>query len=149
MRVRDLRVRLEELAKGAEDTKAIKALVTALALHDDMELDSLLRRLSRRTKPAAPKPIAADIVDEAVEKLRAVFRNESAFEAELNRVAKDRLATRSVLEQVFYKLFDRTRGVPKKATRVELLRLIENERTIIVRDERMGDVLGRRIVPAE
>lgn len=157
LQVRDFRLRLEEALKRSPDLvdAEIHALVKILADLDDMDFGALLRLLRPNPKRAGHAAVsnsskrAAVDPNEIVARLRAKLLDDDAFAAELDLLHEDRGVTKQVLTQVFMTLFDRTRGIPKRATRDELLRLISDERNILVRNEKMGQVLGRRIVPAE
>lgn len=113
-----------------------------------MSIEAFFKRLMGQPKKT---PVTATAFDEmaALAKLRKALNDDDAFHNEMVALAKQRGATKPALTRVFYALFDRTRGVPSKATRGELLRLIEDERNILVRNQKMGQMLGRRIVPAE
>jgi len=133
----------------------IHSLVKILTDLDDMDFGAFLRLLrpkpQRRGTGAAPQPPRRKTVDpnEIVATLRAHLTDDDAFAAQIDLLHDQRGVTKPVLAQVFLRLFERTRGVPKKATRDELLRLISDERNALVRNEKMGQMLGRRIVPAE
>lgn len=160
MRVRDLKRRITILERnGGDDALVAQLLSTALALaaesrvRDDMSVRDLILRLtslsSRSAQAKGPQQPDVDIVQSVVDRLRSVFDDDDKFAAAVDGVRAQRSVTKAVLVQVFYGLFERDRGVPKSATRDELLRLIADERHILVRNDKMGKPLGRRIVPAE
>jgi hypothetical protein len=150
MLMRDLRVRLEQHLGESVSEPEFKALLATLANFDDMGIQDFLRRLSKvASDTTAPKPDTKGVADAIVSRLRSAFSDDKAFDRTMDEVAAQKSATKAVLTQIFYDLFERTRGVPKNTTRAELLRLIADERRILVRNERMGEMLGRRIVPAE
>jgi hypothetical protein len=147
-KVRDLRLRLEALAKadGAHSDDAVSILLAILADFDDMNIEAFFRRLGGKSRnPTAPAPMSGGDV---VSRLKSAFPNDDAFHNAITEIAAQKSATKPLLTQAYYDLFNRTRGVPKKATRADILRLIEDERNIAVRDAKMGRMLGRR-VPAE
>lgn len=114
-----------------------------------MNIEEFLRRLRGEPKRAERASAVAANPKEIVSRLKSALPNDDAFHSAMGHLAAQKSATKPVLTQVFYDLFERTHGVPKKATRAELLRLIEDERTITVRNQKMGQMLGRRVVPAE
>lgn len=132
---------------------------TILERHGDMDISAFFdlfkpkRRLttggtSRRRidrLPPAPPPT----VGEVVEVLETAFDDDKAFEKKLEEFASIKGVTKPMLKEVFKTLFDRTGGVSSKATRDELVRLIGDERNIIVRDKKAAAMLGRRPVTAE
>jgi hypothetical protein len=146
-----LRRRLEAATANVSDQEteeAFSKFLRILADLDDMDIDAFFRRLTgAKAKPATTKTPFDERA--ALNRLRAAFSSDDSFHQEMTKLAKQRSATKPVLTRLFYSLFERTRGVPAKATRDDLLRLIEDERNISVRNEKMGQMLGRRIVPAE
>ncbi|MEQ1709709.1 MAG: hypothetical protein ABL864_15400 [Terricaulis sp.] len=150
-KVRDLRLRLEALAgtDASSDEEILGKFLQSLADLDDMNIESLLRRLRGETKRADRPVVTAANPQEIISRLKSALPNDDAFHGAMSNLAAQKSATKPILTQVFHELFDRTQGVPKKATRAELLRLIEDERNIIVRNQKMGQMLGRRAVPAE
>jgi len=150
-RVSDLRRRLEALAANGsveETDENFRKFLRILADLDDMDIEAFFRRLSGAK--AKPLPTKTPFDEQAALKnLKKVFSNDDDFHAAITALANQRSATKPALTRLFYSLFNRTRGVPAKATRDDLLRLIEDERNIAVRNEKMGAMLGRRIVPAE
>ena len=159
MRVRDLKRRITILERnGGDDALIAQLLSAALALaaesraRDDMSVRDLILRLrslsSRSSKATRAGQADIEIVQAIVDQLRSVFGDDDKFAAAMDRVRAQRSATKGVLVQVFYRLFERERGVPKTSTRDELLRLISDERHILVRNDKMGKMLGRG-VPAE
>ena len=150
MKVRDLRLEIESLLRARTASPQLVKYLEILSHHDDMNIDEFMRRLSAEPNPSsAMSSSARSTASSIVVRLQAVFDDDQAFDDELDHISRQRSVTKLVLAQVFYDLFERTRGVPKGATRAELLRLIGDERRIIVRNERMGKMLGRRVVPAE
>lgn len=150
-KVRDLRRRLEAMTRaGSPDVsdETFRQFLQILADLDDMDIEAFFKRLTGRA--TRPPPLKGSFDEKAVvAKLRKALNDDNAFHDEIVALGKLRAATKPALTRVFYVLFDRTRGVPSKATRADLLRLIEDERNILVRNEKMGQMLGRRIVPAE
>lgn len=156
-KVRDLRLRLEAIIAAAEaessdraSNSAIHKMVGILADHDDMSIVDFFRRL--RGAPQRPVTTAAGgAVDlpEIISRLKSALPSDDAFHHALDALARKRSVTKSVLTEIFYGLFERTQGVPKKATRAELLRLIEDERNIVVGNLKMREMLRRHAVPAE
>jgi hypothetical protein len=160
MIVRDLRRLLERLQRETGEPKAIRELrrvleaaLTFADAHDDMSVQDLIRKLTGAGQTnQAPPPAQPDaaLVSDIVARLKDAFRDDRAFEREMNEIARMRKATKSALTRVFFALFNRTQGVPKSATRADLLQLIADERHILVRNERMDERLrGGKIVPAE
>ncbi len=152
MRVRDLRIRLKELIDGTPAGVAepeFSKLLEILADLDDMSIEAFFRRLRGKTKMPPPPATPTLDVAEVVARLNEAFHDDETFEKELNRLRTQKAITKPILTKIFYDVFNRTRGVPKKATRDELLRLIADERNIVVRNEKMGKMLGRRVIPAE
>lgn len=151
-KVRDLRARLIALFEhgGAPMDPTVNELLEILATLDDMNLEAFFRRL-RGNVPKGTQPSSTAKVDvpQIVSRLKSAMPNDDAFHRAMDALAHQKGVTKLVLTQVFHELFGRTQGVPKKATRAELLRLIEDERNIVVRNEKMGQMLGRRPVPAE
>ncbi len=162
MKVRELREALEALActqaRGKVADKALRTFFTSVARHDAMSIESFLRTFRRaeegRAAPAAsersmtgvtPAPSSAAIVLQ----LETAFADDAAFGRAIADIAGDKRVTKQVLTDVFHGLFRRSAGVPSKASRSEILRLIEDERLILVRNEKMGALLGRRVVAAE
>lgn len=154
MKVRELRRRLEALLPTQDAGSAepeLREFLLILAERDDMNVADLFRRLRGKapllpgTGEKPPPPDPRNIVLDLQQK----FSDDQAFAEAMRGLAKQRSVTRALLVQVFYSLFDRKRGVPAKATRPEVLRLIESERNILVRNQKMGEMLGRRVVPAE
>jgi hypothetical protein len=131
---------------GAE----LHTLLEILADLDDMDIQAFFRRLRGRptASPPSDKRTVVDVNDLVIS-LRSAFEDDKAFARALDALRSKKSVTKQQLTQVFYQLFDRKRGVPSKATRAQILELIEDERHIVVRDEKMGKMLGRRIVPAE
>ncbi len=152
-RVRDLRERIDALRalEGAQREDALlRQFSEILADLDSMSIETFFQRLlGKEQKSAITQPKPPFDQRAAVAKLRQTFRDDDAFHRAMTEIERQRSATKPVLTKIFYELFDRTRGVPSKATRAELLRLIEDERNILVRNEKMGQMLGSRIVPAE
>lgn len=150
-KVRDLRLRLEAIARSSvvPPGDAVNDLLEILANLDDMNIEDFLRRLRGEPKTATRPAVVAADPKEIVSRLKSALPNDDAFHGAMNKLAAQKSATKPVLTQVFHDLFERTQGVPKKATRAELLRLIEDERNIVVRNQKMGQMLGRRVVPAE
>lgn len=130
--------------------EAFREFLRILADLDDMSIEDFFKRLLGKQKMpgTSATKVAVNPID-IVNKLRPAFSNDEAFHREMDNIGANKAVTKPVLTKVFYALFDRTRGVPSKATRSDLLRLIEDERNILVRNEKMGKLLGRRIVPAE
>ncbi|NWG52738.1 MAG: hypothetical protein HXY28_03370 [Hydrogenophilaceae bacterium] len=163
MKVRDLRRLLKRLANETDERQAIEELaqvvdaaLTSAGAHDDMSIQSLIRKLTgadpgARKRPPQPVPAPEpERVSSAVAMLKSAFQDDRAFEHALDEIASARKLTKPMLVQIFYALFNRTTGVPKSATRQELVQLIADERRILVRNERMSDRLRRgKIVPAE
>lgn len=149
--VRDLRIRLERaLGLSDGDDRVVKQFLTSLADCDDMAIADFLKYLgcgglqqtpAPRTQPPDPSEI--------VSRLKSAMPNDDAFHGAMNSLAGQRSVTKPVLARVYSDLFQRKQGVPKKATRSDLLRLIEDERNIVVRNQKMGQLLGQRVVPAE
>lgn len=145
IKVRELLKQLREWSQGREPAgHEINTLLKILSDVEDMNVDQLFARMQRSSGSAN-----SEAVNKAVSSLQSAFPDDDAFGAAIEVMTADKSITKAALVEVFYKLFDRTRGVPKKATRTELLRLIADERRIIVRNEKMGQMLGRRIVAAE
>jgi hypothetical protein len=128
----------------------IQLFLVSLAEFDDMDLVDFFRRLRGERKQPAKQPVAAKVnVNEIVSRLKSSMPNDDAFHRVIDALNSQKAVTKPVLTQVFYALFNRTKGVPSKASRADLLRLIEDERNILVRNQKMGEMLGRRPVPAE
>lgn len=150
-KVRDLRLRFEALASRhpGETDDAVTLFLESLADLDDMSIEEFFSRLFAKPKtrepskkpPADPKALAS--------RLRDAFPSDDLFHNEIEKLDRQKTVTKPILTKIYYDLFNRTRGVPSKATRVDLLRLIEDERNKIVRDGKMRDLLAGRIVPAE
>lgn len=149
-KVRDLRVGIEQAMDHSGSSTQIQSFLVSLTEFDDMDLVDFFRRLrGERTRPAR-RPVASKVnVGEIVSRLQSAMPNDEAFHRAIDSLNKQKAVTKPVLTQVFYALFNRTKGVPSKATRADLLRLIEDERNILVRNQKMGEMLGRRTVPAE
>jgi hypothetical protein len=157
MLVGELQQFLRALSAAAPNDKALLRAVNLLegriAGHENMAIDDFLklfRRPARIEEPArrvpskAPEQIAAEVAAS----LRRAFNDDTAFEAEIERIDATRTVTKPVLVMVFERLFERTDGVPKTAKRAELIQLILDERNILVSNENIGQLLGRRVVPA-
>ncbi|MBL8559925.1 MAG: hypothetical protein JNM47_14475 [Hyphomonadaceae bacterium] len=106
-------------------------------------------RAESATPAATSGSDTVETVSSLVATMRSVFGDDREFERVLLTLDAQKSVTKQVLVDVFLKLFERTGGVPKKATRSEILRMILDERNIIIRNEKMGRMLGGRIVPAE
>ena len=149
--MRDLRLRLEALAKSQPQNRddLVTTFLQSLTDLDDMSIEDFFARIfakpkttTRGEKPAVdPKALAA--------RLRSALPDDDLFHEEVQKLRAQKAVTKPVLTKVYYDLFNRSRGVPSKATRSDLLRLIEDERTKLVRDGKMRDLLMGRIVPAE
>lgn len=148
-KVRDFRVILQSAIDRSDSDAELRKFLRNLADFDDMNIEDFFRRLRGEAGPAATAQAPLASVPEIVSRLKSAMPDDSAFHREIGGLARRKAVTKPLLTQVFYSLFERTQGVPKKITRAELLRLIEDERNIIVRNEKMGQMLGRRIVPAE
>ncbi|HCK85302.1 MAG TPA: hypothetical protein DHW63_12525 [Hyphomonadaceae bacterium] len=115
-----------------------------------MSIDDFFARLMGRKEEAVKPKLRPPVeVDEIVSRLKSALPSDDAFHRVMDGLAHKKSVTKPLLTRVFYALFDRSEGVPKRATRSELLRLIEDERNILVRNDKMGQLLGRRIVSAE
>lgn len=151
MRVRDLRAALSDIADARPDDaplqRAVKTLLTRTAGQEAMSIVGFLRLL--KSQPSTKRVAAAAAPSAIAQELKAAFDDDVAFERVLADLKSQRSATKAVLADAFNILFERSGGVPKKATRAEILRLIADERHILVRNEKMGRMLGRRVIAAE
>lgn len=142
---------MEALAKDSPlgEEQLLSKFLRSLSDHDEMSIADFFRRLraapQRRARPAG----AVIDVSEVVSRLKSALPSDDAFHRAMDALSRQKAATKPLLTQVFYGLFERTQGVPKKATRAELLRLIEDERNIVIGNMKMRDLLSRRAVPAE
>jgi hypothetical protein len=158
MLVGDLKAILREWAAASPGDKpllrAINLLEGRIADHENMAIEDFLKLFrraapsARESAPSTPTKNPDQIAAEVVVGLRRAFNDDSSFEAEIERIEAMRAVTKPVLVKVFERLFERTDGVPKTAKRAELIRLILDERNILVSNENMGQLLGRRVVPA-
>lgn len=114
-----------------------------------MSIVDFFRRLRKAPAPLAAAGSGAVDLSEMISRLKSALPSDDAFHRALDTLARQRSATKSVLTEIFYGLFERTQGVPRKATRAELLRLIEDERNIVVGNLKMREMLRRHAVPAE
>lgn len=151
--VHDLRLLLEAACNSdptLRSDNAVRELVGILAQFDAMSIDDFFARLMGRKEEAVKPKLRPPVeVDEIVSRLKSALPSDDAFHRVMDGLAHKKSVTKPLLTRVFYALFDRSEGVPKRATRSELLRLIEDERNILVRNDKMGQLLGRRIVSAE
>jgi len=148
MLVRDLRRRITLLSgnegEDAELAELLSALLTKIDAHDGMSIQDLIRRITASAIPkkkrarASAEGAAVTDVASLVTRLRASFSDDAQFDRIMQELRSQRSVTKPVLTQIFMALFERQRGVPKSATRAELLRLIADERHIIVRNEKSG-----------
>lgn len=161
MRTREFLDLLLKLEKGnalsPAEQNAVNQLVTILAPHQDMELErlfDLLRkafkpkrrgRTADATTPVEPKQTAVEFL----EALHTAFEDDAAFAGLIRQAKSNRALTLAALKQTFASLFGRSGNFRSKATRDDVLRKILDERNIKVRNQKMGELLGRRPVPAE
>lgn len=139
------------------EAKAVKTFLTQIAALPDMNISDLFNLLRRHhsnptgasvsvSKPKTESPTTNDT--SVVSQLRDAFEDDEAFRTALDSVASDKRVTKPMLVSAFMVLFDRTGGVPSRATRAELLQLIADERNISVRDKKAGAMLGRKTAKA-
>jgi hypothetical protein len=164
MLVRDLVELLRDL-EGEEclslsQQNAIKDLVTILAPHSGMELESLFDLLRKAFKPKrrthatdgsarAAAFNAHQTPDEFVSALRASYEDDAEFARLVAEAKPNRALTLASLKGAFAELFGRTGNFRSKATRDDVLRKILDERNIKIRNDKMGQMLGRKPVAAE
>lgn len=122
-----------------------------LSAHDDMELSAFLRLFKPKsrppTQPSGRERKVAPSVKDLAHELSQAFQNDNRFDAALAKIEVNKAVTKPVLVSLFGELFGTIDGVPKKATRSELLRLIADERLVAVRDAKATK--NFRPVPAE
>lgn len=150
-KVRDLRLRLEALSAARPDLseEMVTTFLQRLADLDDMTIEAFLKRVFKKPTAAARARAPAVDTDLLVQQLRSALSDDDLFHDELQKLGAQRSVTKSILTQIYYVLFNRSRGVPSKSTRADLLRLIEDERNKLVRDGKMRELLIGRAVPAE
>lgn len=156
----DLLRRLEDEATlSAAQRAAVNRFLTTLAPHQEMELEKLFDLLrkgfspkrarkadpARESTPVASKPTAVEFVS----LLHASFQDDAAFGRLINEAKSNRALTLAVLKKAFADLFGRSGNFRSKATREDVLNKIRDERNIRVRNDKMGQMLGRKPVPAE
>lgn len=164
MKVRDLRTILEiaasREARDNADLEEINGFFTKLAQFDDMSLASFWALFRKQNKSRAssselPQSTAATIealevqgAKDAIRKLASAMRDDSEFDAVLDRVAGDKSITKPMLLSIFRGLFGVEAVLPSKATRAQMVRAIRTERIVRIRNERMESMLAGR-VPVE
>lgn len=87
-------------------------------------------------KPANQRPTVN--VDGVVARLKESFLDDAAFGALIDDFRSQKILTKDAFAQVFFKLFERDRGIPKNASRDYIIRLIEDERFLLVKNAKMG-----------
>jgi hypothetical protein len=139
---------------------AVNRFLTTLEPHQEMELEKLFDLLRNGFKPKR-RPRTAGTVSQPVERratltacefssaLDAAFDDDVAFVRVVDAAKANRALTLAVLKKVFSDLFGRSGNFRSKATREDVLRKILDERNIKVRNEKMGQMLGRKPVSAE
>ncbi len=154
-----LRELVDEESLSPEQQQAVNQLLIILAPHQDMELEALFDLFrkafkpkrarkadqSGQTPPIAAKPTAAEFLSS----LQSSFEDDAAFGRHISEAKSNRALTVAVLKKTFADLFGRSGNFRSKATREDVLNKIRDERNIKVRNEKMGQMLGRKAVPAE
>jgi hypothetical protein len=80
-----------------------------------MSIQDFLRRPSKVADAAPAGQADVKRVAEAiVSRLRSAFQDDNAFDRAIDEVAAQKSATKAVLTQIFYDLFERTRGRAKR-----------------------------------
>ncbi|MBY0564358.1 MAG: hypothetical protein K2P58_09240 [Hyphomonadaceae bacterium] len=149
----------EENLSPAQQT-AVNHLLSILAPHRDMELEKLFDLLRNGFKPKrqartagqAHQPVerrSTLTASEFASALDSAFEDDAAFARLINEAKSNRGLTLAALKKTFSDLFGRSGNFRSKATRDDVLRKIHDERNIKVRNEKMGQMLGRKPVPAE
>ncbi len=150
----------EETLSPAQRT-AVNRFLTTLAPHQEMELEKLLDLLrngfkpKRRARPveqavAQPvQPASKKTAAEFLSTLHSAFTDDVAFASAINEAKSNRALTLATLKKTFSDLFGRSGNFRSKATRDDVLAKILDERNIKVRNEKMGQLLGRKPVSAE
>ncbi len=155
-----LQQREEAETLSPSQQSAVNQLVTILAPHQDMELQSLFDLFRRAISPklqtrAGGQPdragptVAKQTASEFVHALRTSFNDDAAFNRLISEAKPNRALTLALLKSAFADLFGRPGNFRSKATRDDVLRKILDERNIKVRNEKMGQMLGRKPVAAE
>ena len=147
-KVRDVREYLKGLVDASPDdpraTEEIYRFFTIVAQLDSLSIEEAGRMLDLAMraglKPARTRP-EVDIAP-VVTRLREAFLDDARFSAEMSKIKADKSLTKDSLRQIFYGLFDRTRGVPKTATRDYIARLIQDERFLLARNAKAGAERG-------
>lgn len=125
---------------------AVNLLERRFSGHEDMAIEDFISFFRRPAPGPTPN---SDLASRIVRTLRAAISDDDAFHRELHKAAAMRGVTKAVLTSIYAELFGSSAGIPSKSTKPQLVRLIEDERLIRVRNEKMGAMLGRRVVPAE
>ncbi len=147
----------ESLTPGQQ--KAVNQLLIILAPHQDMELEALFDLFrkafkpkrarkadpARQTTPGGTKPTASEFLS----LLRSSLEDDAAFARHISEAKSNRALTSAILKKTFADLFGRSGNFRSRATREDVLNKIRDERNIRVRNEKMGQMLGRKPVPAE
>ncbi len=159
MQVAEFKNALEELRGASENDaaakRAVSTLLTRIDGHEGMSMRDFIALLlgRQRSAPRAPRSMVAakssDSTTDLLASLRASLMDDDAFSANVERLTADRSITKAMLVKLFADLFDATPHVRSKATRRDIVQLILDERTIQVRNKKMGALLGRRTATVE
>lgn len=147
MRVGELKDLLEDLRAAASDAatkRAVNRILIRIDGHEGMLIPDFFAFLRKQAKPAAKQRQPAASLDAIVSNLRAALSDDRAFDKQYEALVEDKGITKAALCDVYNKLFGAGRRIPSKATRNDILQMIADERTIRVRNEKMGGMLGRR-----
>lgn len=132
MKVSEIRGKINQLSNG---DRAISSLSEALKRFDDMPLEDFLSFLRSRKVPQSrnkdSKKVATtttSVSEEAFAKIKSLMSNADAFEAELDRVAKNRAFTKKKLQQLYVSIFDTKSYLPDKLTKPEMIARIKRQR---------------------
>ena len=148
-----------EESLSPEQQQAVNQLLIILAPHQDMELEALFDLFRKAFKPKrarkasqsgqSPPTVAKPTASEFLSSLRSSFADDAAFSRIIDQAKVNRALTLAVLKKTFAELFGRAGNFRSKATREDVLNKIRDERNIKVRNDKMGQLLGRKPVPAE